>query len=182
MREATRLFAEHGYGATSTAAIVAAAGVTKPMLYYYFRDKQGLFDAIMDAAFDRLDQGLRAIAARGLSASAELGEIAELRCQMARTDQHLARFGLVATFGPRRDRPRGDMERLGMRLFQALFLAASRGIETGELAGDPTELAMAVMGVTELHIMGQLARPEMTLLPPGKGHQIVALLLRGLRV
>lgn len=39
---ATRLFAQHGYASTSVEEIVAAAGVTKPMLYRHFESKQEL--------------------------------------------------------------------------------------------------------------------------------------------
>src|SRR5687768_7683292 len=37
---ATRLFAERGYEATTTAAIAEAAGVTEPILYRHFHNKQ----------------------------------------------------------------------------------------------------------------------------------------------
>jgi AcrR family transcriptional regulator len=43
---ATKLFAERGYEATTTAAIAEAAGVTEPILYRHFRSKQDLFVAI----------------------------------------------------------------------------------------------------------------------------------------
>jgi len=46
---ATKLFAERGYGGTSMREIVAAAGCTKPALYYYFDGKEALFRAIIDA-------------------------------------------------------------------------------------------------------------------------------------
>ena len=44
---ATRLFAERGYEATTTAAIAEAAGVTEPILYRHFSSKQDLFVAIV---------------------------------------------------------------------------------------------------------------------------------------
>jgi AcrR family transcriptional regulator len=44
---ATRLFAERGYEATTTAAIAEAAGVTEPILYRHFDSKQDLFVAIV---------------------------------------------------------------------------------------------------------------------------------------
>jgi len=44
---ATRLFAERGYEATTTAAIAEAAGVTEPILYRHFSGKQELFVAIV---------------------------------------------------------------------------------------------------------------------------------------
>ena len=44
---ATKLFAERGYEATTTAAIAEAAGVTEPILYRHFEGKQELFVAIV---------------------------------------------------------------------------------------------------------------------------------------
>jgi AcrR family transcriptional regulator len=43
---AARLFAEQGYAATSTEAVLAAAGLTRGALYHHFRDKRDLFDAV----------------------------------------------------------------------------------------------------------------------------------------
>ena len=40
LQAAVRLFARKGYEATSTREIVEAAGVTKPMIYYYFKNKE----------------------------------------------------------------------------------------------------------------------------------------------
>ena len=46
---ATRLFAEHGYEATTTKDIAKSAGVTEPILYRHFKSKQELFVAIVKA-------------------------------------------------------------------------------------------------------------------------------------
>jgi AcrR family transcriptional regulator len=46
---ATRLFARHGFDATTTASIAEAAGVTEPILYRHFKSKQDLFVAIVRA-------------------------------------------------------------------------------------------------------------------------------------
>src|SRR5687767_981128 len=43
---AARLFAEQGYAATSTEAVLAAAGLTRGALYHHFKDKRDLFDAV----------------------------------------------------------------------------------------------------------------------------------------
>ena len=45
LQVAMGFFAQKGYEATSTREIVEAAGVTKPMLYYYFGSKEGLCKA-----------------------------------------------------------------------------------------------------------------------------------------
>lgn len=51
---AARLFAERGYSATSVADIVAAAGVSKPMLYRHFESKQDLQMKLLARCRDEL--------------------------------------------------------------------------------------------------------------------------------
>lgn len=52
MEAATALFAEKGYASTYVREIVTRAGVTKPVLYYYFKNKGGLFCSILDSAVE----------------------------------------------------------------------------------------------------------------------------------
>src|SRR3954451_1923837 len=51
---ATRLFAQRGYAATSVEDIVAAAGVSKPMLYRHFESKRDLCVALLERYRDEL--------------------------------------------------------------------------------------------------------------------------------
>ena len=52
LETATELFAEKGYAGASVREIVEKAGVSKPVLYYYFKSKEGLFYAILEWAVD----------------------------------------------------------------------------------------------------------------------------------
>ena len=52
LETATELFAEKGYAGASVREIVEKAGVSKPVLYYYFKSKEGLFYAILEWAAD----------------------------------------------------------------------------------------------------------------------------------
>ena len=47
-------FAQEGLAGARMDAIAAAAGVNKALLYYYFRDKEALYDAVLDDFFVRL--------------------------------------------------------------------------------------------------------------------------------
>jgi AcrR family transcriptional regulator len=47
-------FAAHGYGAVTMEDVAAAAGVTKPLLYAYFGNKERLYMACMERAGDAL--------------------------------------------------------------------------------------------------------------------------------
>jgi AcrR family transcriptional regulator len=51
---AARLFAERGYAATTVEQIVAAAGVSKPMLYRHFGSKKELFMRLLERRRDEL--------------------------------------------------------------------------------------------------------------------------------
>ena len=46
LQAATRLFASQGYAQTTLDHIAKDMGVSKPFIYYYFRDKQELFEVI----------------------------------------------------------------------------------------------------------------------------------------
>ncbi len=49
LNTAVALFARKGYEGVGVQEICAAAGITKPTLYYFFRNKQGLLAAIADS-------------------------------------------------------------------------------------------------------------------------------------
>src|SRR4051794_11999833 len=54
LNEAHALFAERGYAAVTMDEIAAAVGVTKPLLYNYFGNKERLYIACMGRAGDSL--------------------------------------------------------------------------------------------------------------------------------
>lgn len=56
---ALRLFATRGYDAVGIQEIVDVAGVTKPTLYHYFGNKQGLLEALLHEHTQRLLVDLR---------------------------------------------------------------------------------------------------------------------------
>src|SRR5579871_6906152 len=51
---AAREFADHGVAGARTDAIAKEAGVNKALLYYYFKDKETLYGAVLDDAFSGL--------------------------------------------------------------------------------------------------------------------------------
>src|SRR5216684_5057337 len=56
LKAAVTEFAEHGIAGARTDAIARAAHVNKALLYYYFEDKEELYEAVLDHVFS----GLRA--------------------------------------------------------------------------------------------------------------------------
>jgi AcrR family transcriptional regulator len=58
IEKALVLFSAHGYDGTGIQDITAAAGVTKPTLYYFFGSKDGLFEAVWETYFPLLETSL----------------------------------------------------------------------------------------------------------------------------
>lgn len=54
LRAASQLFARRGYGAVSLREIARAAEVTPAMVHYYFGDKRGLYEAMLEWAWARV--------------------------------------------------------------------------------------------------------------------------------
>lgn len=99
-RIAARLFAARGYDATPVRAIVEAAGVTKPTLYYHFKSKAGLAKALLTDPLNRLLGAMRqALDAEGDPRRA-LEALIELNLAFSREEPDRARFLYALFFGP----------------------------------------------------------------------------------
>jgi AcrR family transcriptional regulator len=51
IKEAIRLFAQRGFDATTTLKIAEVAHVTEPLIFYHFKNKDGLFAEAIDCIF-----------------------------------------------------------------------------------------------------------------------------------
>ena len=102
---ALKLFARKGYTATSVNEIVEAAGVTKPMLYYYYGSKEQLARRLVVEPLEKLTEKLKALEFD--SADPLDREIGWLTAQLefCREDADRARFVFALYFGPCGIRP-----------------------------------------------------------------------------
>src|ERR1035438_4399883 len=71
LKAAERIYAESGLAGARTDAIAAAAGVNKALLYYYFKSKEGLYQAIVGSQLEQFQQQAREL----LSAKGPAGPI-----------------------------------------------------------------------------------------------------------
>jgi AcrR family transcriptional regulator len=72
LQAAARLFAERGFEGASMAELAQACGVSKPLLYHYYRDKQHILFDIADTYMDRLLGIVAQVRARKLPAEDNL--------------------------------------------------------------------------------------------------------------
>jgi AcrR family transcriptional regulator len=55
VERALELFSAKGYEGVSVSELTEAAGITKPTLYYYFGSKEGVFEAVLQLHYTRLN-------------------------------------------------------------------------------------------------------------------------------
>jgi AcrR family transcriptional regulator len=72
---AARLFADRGYAAASIAEIAAACGVSKALLYHYYRDKEHLLHDIAESYVERLQAIVEEVSCEALSPAARMRQL-----------------------------------------------------------------------------------------------------------
>jgi len=61
LQAAAKEFSEHGIAGARTDSIASAAHVNKALLYYYFKDKETLYGAVLDNAFSGMKEKVFAV-------------------------------------------------------------------------------------------------------------------------
>jgi AcrR family transcriptional regulator len=121
---ATRLFAESGYDATTTAAIASAAGVTEPVLYRHFPSKQALFLTVVRTVSKQALEHFRHLTNGNLETQSLRQFVTQLPAQLNRqADAQHVLHGAIATS---RDRRVLLTARAHYRQLQRLFTHAIR--------------------------------------------------------
>ena len=85
---AAQLIATKGFSRVSMREISEAAGVSKPMLYYYFDSKEGLLRALLEENLNQMEADTRRILQRDIPVSEKLRQaiIAEFRGSQERPE------------------------------------------------------------------------------------------------
>jgi TetR/AcrR family transcriptional regulator len=176
---AIALFAEKGYASTSVKEIVAQADVSKPVLYYYFGSKEGMFHAILDWASERQE----AVLAEALNMSGTA--LDRLLFLYQRIYQGLIEnpnlFTMIHNliFGPPQGAPLYDFRKYHGRLADAIKRIYLEGRARNELApAEPDDVAILVLGVIDFCI--RLGRVGQEPLDPDRSRRLLNLVFRGL--
>ena len=166
-------FVERGYAAVSMQEIADAANLTKAAIYYHFRDKQELFEAVVLAEMERLYQGLMEQLAAGPPLRAQLERVTAFALGADRGDRTrliqdahrycvkermlALREQIETPFGLLRDaiadaQVRGEIRDCNIDLVLGLFISMVEGQIKGHDIGvvvdlPPDDLARALVGV-----------------------------------
>ena len=181
LRAALKRFAHAGYAATSVQQIVADAKVSKPALYYYFTDKAGLFQALVNEAHDGRYRLLQEAAARCPDIRGRLQAILDALFAYFHNNRELVRISFATMFASPGEVPEGlTCQEKCERNFEFVHSLIRGALKTGELDGrfDSRELTYGFYGLTNFYLAANLLMPDCR--PDGQAaKRIVELFLAG---
>lgn len=145
---ALQLFSSKGYAATSVRELVEAAGVTKPVLYYYFKNKEGLYLALMGGALgDFYLVAEQALAAPG-SVTVRICGYCTALLDIFVERLPVARLIYAIYYGPPQGAPHIDFEASFSTMLAHMEQLVGEGNHTGEFRGvDPADTAWAIVAL-----------------------------------
>lgn len=179
---ALQLFSTKGYAATSVRELVETAGVTKPVLYYYFKNKEGLYLALMGDALGSFYQvAEQALAAPGSVCERICGYCtALLDIFVARLD--LARLIYAIFYGPPQGAPHIDFEASFSTMLAHMEQLVSEGINTGEFREvDPVDTAWAIVALLNTTMEEQFNQAREVRVDRSGLLRLLSLLFEGIR-
>ena len=173
-------FAEKGYAGTSVREIVEQAGVSKPVLYYYFQSKEGLFLAILEMA-ENLQKELLARVLE--SAGSVLERLLLLyRRIYAGIDKNRNLYKMIhgLIYGPPQGAPDYDLTRYHRHMFDAIRNIYNAGIDGGEvkkIAAD--EVAYLVLSLIDFCLHIDQVQPQIS--DPQRPERLLRLAFQGIK-
>lgn len=158
---AIALFNQRGYAATTVREIVGAAGVTKPVLYYYFGNKEGIYLELMKETFTKFEGLLTAFRERQGGAREKLLGFFDRGYALFLEDIRIVRLMYALYYGPHQGAPFFDFEGYHNKFRMVVRRLVEEGIRRGEFRkGDPEDMTWAIIGAMNVSMEVTLGHPE----------------------
>lgn len=152
---AIHLFYQKGYDAVGVQEIATAAGVTKPTLYYYFKSKLGLLEALMKECWEPLFIRLEAVTEQYQGEPGEtLYKLACTYVDIAKENRELYFLLLSLNYSARENEAFKAVAPYMKRMFRAttnFFLCAEDRL--GNMNGRQEQFAISFQGVISHYIL-----------------------------
>ena len=141
LRAALDLFTERGYAATSVREIVDAAGVTKPVLYYYFKNKEDIYLELFREPFVYFSKVLEDAYNEKGSVRERIVRLFDLIFELFVSRLKEARLMYSIYYGPPQGAPFFDFDGFHLKMREVIGLIVRKGIEKGELRAVDADIA-----------------------------------------
>lgn len=134
LEAAVREFAREGVAGARTDAIARSAGVNKALLYYYFKDKESLYQAVLDEVFGGVRIAIETALAQPLPPRERLKAYVGAHFDYIASNQLYPRIVHAEFLRASRDSTR--LQRIAKEYFQPIFSQVAELLVEGMRSGD----------------------------------------------
>jgi AcrR family transcriptional regulator len=177
LRMAAQSFNEKGFHATSLDDVAARLNVTKPTLYYYFKNKEEILFECVRIGLEMIDEAAENVARRGGTGVEQLFAVMRKYAEIVTMD-----FGMcLIRVGedPLQPAARRKLRQLKARIDRRFRSLIEQGIAEGDLA--PCDAKIAAFTVAgALSWIARWYRPDGPLSPNDIAEQCISILVEGL--
>jgi TetR/AcrR family transcriptional regulator len=129
-------FTKRGYAATTTRELCEAAGVTKPVLYYYFKSKEGLYLDLMDGAYSLFESIVAELTIYSGTSFQRIINFCEGVFDVGMANMPLLRLIYSIYYGTPQGAPHYDLDQYFDRMLDIITALVQEGIALGEIRND----------------------------------------------
>jgi AcrR family transcriptional regulator len=177
---AAERFNSKGYTATTVREIVKAAGVTKPVLYYYFHNKGGLFLELMRETYEKFSALIESAGSEKGSGREKLERLIDRSFCLFLEEIRTVRLMYSLYYGPHQGAPFFNFEIYHQKYQEAIRNLVKEGIRQKEFRAENLEdMVWVIIGAINVVIEMELGHPEVS---PGREGlvRLLKLIFRGL--
>ena len=180
LSSAASLFNRKGYAATTVREIVTEAGVTKPVLYYYYQNKEGIYLELLREPFQKFDTLIDAARGERGSAKQRLLHLANQVLVLFLENIDVARVFYSIYYGPPQGAPFFDFDTYHLKFQDVMSRLVNDGLQSGEFRkANVEDIVWAILGIINVTIETKLRHLEIDLGRDGLS-RVLNLLFQGI--
>jgi len=158
---AMHLFAQKGYEGASIREIIEKTGVTRPVVYYYFKNKEDLFCQLVESLFEESEKNLNDIYDNQVGCRERLTALIHSTFEKAQDQPVGVRFIMRFYMAPPDGEMRVDKELFVQKRAEILTKIMQEGLDAGELSGnDAATLAVFFFSLMDMQILAMARKDE----------------------
>jgi AcrR family transcriptional regulator len=179
-RTAAQLFAEKGYNGVSMREISERTGLSKPTIYYYFGNKQGIYTSLVATSLNYNVELFQKIQQQPGSIKQKIMELVKLRFQQVLEYPDLAKFFILLLNETEKLPFLAELLQQAKDRRKMLRELINEGIRTGEFgANAKPELAAEIFVGALMHFIQMQLNSSKKILSDKLAEEIVELLFLG---
>jgi len=154
-------FTQRGYAATTIRELCEAAGITKPVLYYYFKSKEGLYLDLMGGAYSLFESTVAELTIYSGTSFQRIINFCEGVFDVGMSNLPLLRLIYSIYYGTPQGAPHYDLNQYFDRMLEVITALVQEGIALGEIRnGNVKDMTWAIISCLNTTLEEQLCNEQ----------------------